>query len=277
VCSAYLLRNNKSYLKKIQILINKNYLSQQTHPIITALSIQLNEQFNQQYAIDFLKALDKNEFLPNQTVIISLQNKNRDYHGIALIRKPDGELLMLNDTIFYVAQLARSTNSLPYYISNGNSPQGIYRINGTASSSNSHIGPTSNLQLCMPFECDAQDFFDTTITDTIWTDDTYHYPVQESAVAGKAGRTEIIAHGTTVDINYYKQKPYYGFTPTMGCIATKEFWNYKNGQRVYSDQQKLTDAFLSTGQTKGYLFLINIKDYPENITLSDYKKMINSK
>jgi hypothetical protein len=289
VCSEYLLRNNKSNFKKIKSLLTKNYAAQQDNAILNALSLKLTEQFDKRYSIDFLKSLLKNEFLPNQTVVISLQNKNRDYPGIALIRKPDGELLIVNDTVFYVAQLARSTNNLPYYISNGNSPQGLYRINGTASSTNSHIGPTSNLQLCMPFECAVQDFFDTPIADSLWNNDIYntlfpislqkkyHLPIQESAIAGKAGRTEIIAHGTTVNINYYKNKPYYGLTPTMGCIATKEIWDYKNGQRVYSDQQKLTDAFLSTGRTKGYLFLINIKDSPEHITLNDFYKIINSK
>ncbi len=289
ICSEYLLRHNKSYSKQIKSLIAKNYTAQQDHAIIKALSIKLTDQFDKRYVVDFLNALQKNEFLPNQTVVLSLQNKNRDYHGIVLIRKPDGQLVMVNDTVFYVDQLARSTNNLPYYISNGNSPQGIYRINGTASSSNSHIGPTSNLQLCMPFECAAQDFFDGTIADTIWNDDLYntlfpvslqkkhHYPIYESAMAGKAGRTEIIAHGTTVNIDYYKNKSYYGFTPTMGCMATKEIWDYKNGQRLYSDQQKLTDAFLSTGRTKGYLFLINIKGTPEHITLNDYFIIINSK
>lgn len=51
-----------------------------------------------------------------------------------------------------IPQLARSISNLPYYLTNGNTPQGLYRITGTDISENKWIGPTTNIQMVMPFE-----------------------------------------------------------------------------------------------------------------------------
>jgi hypothetical protein len=103
-------------------------------------------------------------------------------------------------------QLARSGSSLPYFLTNGNTPQGIYRINGTAVARNNYIGPTPNIQLFMPYEDSLEKFFqykwDSSIAPlaayknllpTSWQN---YQPMTEAFYAGKIGRTEIIAHGT---------------------------------------------------------------------------------
>ncbi len=86
------------------------------------------------------------------------------------------------------------------------------------------IGPTANIQLSMPVETSLQNFFnDSTISDTIWNIDYYkklipedlksYLPLYYSYYAGLAGRTEIIAHGTTIDPGFYANKPYFPLTP----------------------------------------------------------------
>ena len=62
-------------------------------------------------------------------------------------------------------------------------------------------------------------------------------PLYESFYAGKAGRSEIIAHGTAINPEYYKGKQYYPYTPTQGCLSTKELWSSVNGKLIYNDQQ----------------------------------------
>jgi hypothetical protein len=294
-CAEYLLKNNINK-SKVFVLVQKRIqtafekLEKKSLIYYNAIfsaqpySYQKKEPVHE-YNKEVIKLLLNNEYLADKTLVISLQNKNRDYPGIAVIRKANGEILKFKDSIFYVQQLTRSITNLPYYISNGNTPQGIFRIDGFGVSTNTHIGTTENFQLCMPFECAVKDFFDEVVTDTIWTDAIVNriLPKQmnadyafllESTIAGKLGRYEIIAHGSTVNTDYYKTKSYKGFTPTMGCLQAKELWNYTTGERVYSDQQKLIDAYKSTRAVKGYLVVLDIIDAQRPVTIVDLKPLI---
>ena len=228
------------------------------------------------------------EFLKNQTVLFSFQRKNRNYPGLALIRDTTGNFIKdENGNVFSVPQLARSISNLPGYLTNGNTPQGIFWMHGFNTSRTSFIGPTSNIQLSMPFETSLRHFFnDTNIDDTTWTEEWYkkllpnklanYLPLYESFYAGKAGRSEIIAHGTTVDPGYYLGEKYYPQTPTMGCLCTKEIWSDEDGKRLESDQQKLVNALQNAGGAKGYCVVIEIDNAQKPITLEEILSLIQS-
>ncbi len=107
-------------------------------------------------------------------------------------------------------------------------------------------------------------------------------PLFGSYYAGMAGRTEIIAHGTTVDTKYYKAKKYFPYTPTAGCLATIELWNENNGSLQKSNQYLLTPALQKVGGAKGYLIVIEIDEnsmegYNPNkqVEFADLKKYIS--
>lgn len=187
---------------------------------------------------DFLHA----SFLPGQTVLCSFQSTDRNKPGYLMIRLADGTW-MKNEQgeELRFPQLARSISNLPFYLTNGNTPQGLYKITGVDTSDNNWIGPTTNLQMILPFEKNASDFFG---TDTSF-ENYYSYllghhlqrfiGLKESYWAGKIGRTEIIAHGTTIDPEYYKHQLYYPNTPSLGCLCSPELWNEK-GECTYSAQ-----------------------------------------
>ena len=151
---------------------------------------------------------------------------------------------------------------------------------GFAVSKSNFIGPTPNIQLTMPAETSIQHFMnDSAITDTVWTENWYkkllppqwknYTPFYESYYAGKAGRTEIIAHGSTVNPAYYKGQPYYPLTPTMGCLCTKEIWNEEDGKRTASDQQLLVNAIQQAGGANGYYIVIELNDEERPVTMED--------
>jgi hypothetical protein len=224
------------------------------------------------------------DYLPNELLVISIQRKNRNYPGLALVRLPNGQFLKNKDgSYFSVGQLARSLSNMPCFISNGNTPQGIFKITGIDTSKNYFIGPTPNLQLAMPFEY-YRDSINGILVDTSFSEEMYksllpnsfrnHKPLYESLVAGKIGRTEIIAHGTTVDVSYYTGKPYYPFTPTMGCLATCEIWNSRSGFLQTSGQLDLATAVIKTGTTKGYLIVVEINDINKPVTIGDVKPFL---
>lgn len=233
-----------------------------------------------------LKDIMAKNYLPGNTIVYSLQRKNRDWPGIVIIRDSSGNFVKDADgKIFSVPQLARSMSSLPWYLTNGNTPQGIFRMNGFEVSKLAAIGPTQNIQLMMPYETSPQFFLkDTTVTDTLWTDNLYEklLPLKwksnnnlwQTYYASKVGRTEIIAHGTTVNPEYYIGKPYYPHTPTEGCLCTKELWSSMNGKRTESNQQKLVEAVKKSGKSDGYLIVLEIDDQQKPVSLDDILSLL---
>jgi hypothetical protein len=242
-----------------------------------------------------------------QKVIYSFQRWHRDYPGLAIVQDADGHFVRDGQGRLQVfEQLARSGPDLPYFITNGSTPQGIYSIQGTEVSRTNFIGPTPNLQLLLPFEGSWDRYFllpqagqtltqpqhhrpptDTSTRDSLpsidslrlyeellpaaWRD---YAPMKEAWSAGQIGRTEIIAHGTTIDPEYFKDKPFYPLTPTMGCLCAKELWNPTTGHLLVSEQFNLVSAFLSTPGNKGYLFVINLDDQRKPVSRDELEELV---
>lgn len=206
--------------------------------------------------------LDK-DFLNGQTVLVSFQYRNRDKPGCLMIRTAGhGWMKDERGTPWCFTQLARSITNLPWYITNGNTPQGLYKITGTDISTNDWIGPTPNLQLVMPLEEAPQTFF----TDTVQSHAQYKKLLGplvkfaglfESYYAGKAGRSEIIAHGTTIPEWFYKGKTYYPCTPSLGCLCSPETWN-ESGILETSAQRDWMNVVSQLENQPSYLVVVDV-------------------
>lgn len=283
MCAEYLIQNKKDSVLKNRIstkLFKKFGDSAFINPVLIILQNRLQKpKMNKGISSEeVLKEILNKNFLPNQIVMYSFQRKDRDYPGMVLIRNGDGDFIKDSlGNIFHIPQLARSITNLPGYLRNGNTPQGIYRMYGFGVSMSNFIGPTANVQMGMPVELSLQKFFDdSTISDTTWTINWYqklipnklknYFPLYESYYAGLIGRSDIIAHGTTIDPAFYFGKPYYPLTPTEGCLCTKEIWN---GNRVESDQQKLVNGLLKAGGANGYCVVIEIDNKHAPVTIKD--------
>lgn len=283
MCSEYLIQNKKDSILKHKIsekLFTKFHDSVYINPVLNMLQERLKKpESKEAYTVkEVLKTILNKDFLPNQIVMYSFQRKNRDYPGMVMLRNAAGDFIKDSlGNFFNIPQLARSITNLPGYLRNGNTPQGIFRMYGFGVSMSSFIGPTANVQMGMPVELSLQKFFgDSTITDSVWSMDWYkkmiprqlkdYLPLYESYYAGLIGRSEIIAHGTTIDPNYYLGKPYYPLTPTQGCLCTKEIWN---GKRLESDQQKLVNGLLKAGGANGYCVVIELDNKHASVTIQD--------
>lgn len=282
ICAEYLMQHKKSDIEKK--ILSKKLLEKFTdtaykNPVLFMLSTRLaSTEVNTQSVHEVLKEVLNKNFLPHQIVMYSFQRKNRDYPGMVLIRNADGNFVRdSTGNIFHIPQLARSISNLPGYLRNGNTPQGIFKMYGFGVSMSNFIGPTANVQMGMPVELTIQKFFDdSTILDSTWTINWYqklipkklqnYLPLYSSYYSGVAGRSEIIAHGTTIDPNYYSGKPYYPLTPTQGCLCTKEIWD---GKRLESDQQKLVNGLLKAGGANGYCVVLEIDDKQAAVTIKD--------
>jgi hypothetical protein len=276
MCCEYLLLNNRQAECKelLSKKIKENPISPTAeNPFFRVLQNKLNLKIP--YKPPLADLLTK-DFLAGEMVMFSFQRSNRNFPGLVMVRNKDGAFIK-NESgkYFAVAQLARSCSNMPGYITNGNTPQGIFKVFGFDTSKSAAIGPTTNIQMVLPYE-QSQDVGDS-VTRSLGDNYRYllpaswksYYPVFEAYYAGKAGRTEIIAHGTTVNPEYYKKQTYYPLTPTEGCLCTKEIWRPTDGKRIESDQQKLADAVKKAGGANGYCIVIEIDDQQKPVGLAD--------
>ncbi len=283
----YLLRNNASpgNIKLLQKQLQQQFRGFDTITVLSELKKYLANHNNFiQHSTPDIPQLFQNQKTFSQKIIYSFQRWNRDYPGLAIIQNEDGSFVKdSSGKLLVFEQLARSASNLPYFITNGNTPQGIFSIQGTEIAHNHIIGPTPNIQLVMPFEADSiywhtpYDSAKDALTNYInllpesWRN---WEPVREAFYAGKAGRTEIIAHGTTVDPDYFKGKTYYPISPTLGCLCGKEIWNIFTGKLVLSDQFNLIHNFLSTPGDKGYLFVINLDNQQKAVSREELEQLV---
>ena len=226
------------------------------------------------------------DFLAGEVVVFSFQRSNRDYPGLVIVRRGDGTFLRNPDSSYVaIPQLARSITNLPYFLHNGNTPEGIYRMEGIGYSSSMFLGPTGNLQLRMPYEVTPAAFFhNRSISDTAWRLEAYahllphawnqDFSMYGAFFAGLAGRREIIAHGTAIDPTYYKDCVWYPETPSLGCLCAGESWG-EGGKRLSSDQQKIVDALDTAGGSQGYLVVVDLDDWPGPVTIANLEEQLN--
>ena len=281
MCAVYLLKNPDSIdIDHLAESTKARYKNDPADPFLNELLYQLSPAENKKPPL-FLHELLEKKYLPGNSLQISFQRQNRNYPGLVMVRDGNGNFIKDEDgNYFSVPQLARSISNLPGYLTNGNTPEGIFRMDGFDHSKSVFIGPTANIQLTMPFEFKASHFYkDSSLPDSAWDINRYkkmlpvnlrnYFPLLQSYYAGKAGRTEIIAHGTTVNPEYFKDIPCYPLTPTQGCLCTKEIWSETTGRLLESDQKKLSDALTKAGGPYGYAIVINIDDKEEPVSMND--------
>lgn len=284
MCAVYLMKSSQSDGDDILSMMRDTFAdSAETHPILSRLKYEITGKIQDKETIhSVLKKLFSKEFLPGEIVMYSIQRNNRDYPGLVIVRRPNGEFVKIDNVLFHVAQLARGIANLPYFLTKGNTPQGIYRMFGFGVSQSQFIGPTANIQMGMPVELSKNKFFgDSKKNNAPWSIADYaallppslrsYEPLYETFYAGAAGRNEIIAHGTTINPDYYKGSPYYPLTPTEGCLCTKELWD---GKLIESDQQKLVNALLSAGGAKGFVVVIETDDRQAPVTIEDIRPFL---
>ena len=281
-CAEYLMLTNSISSKKIKSLLHQHF---NKNDFIGFKILAQRLSNNHIIKRPPLQDIFSKNFLPGQTIIYSLQRKNRNYAGLVLIRKADGSFVKEKDgSLFHTAQLARAITNYPFYITNGNTPQGIYRWTGFDTSANAYIGPTPNLQMVMPYETSPAVFYNNKAdTTSQWSQQSYatmlptswrtYNGMYENFFAGAIGRSEIIMHGTTINPNYYKGQHYFPQTPSLGCLCSYEEWD-KQGKQVVSNQQKIVTALKSIESISGYVIVLELDDKNEAVTLQDAAKLL---
>ncbi len=270
--------NQNSFIEKRYITKTKNkFPNWEKIPQLKYLIYYLEQD---SISTPSLSDIFSNKFIEGKTIIYSLQRKDRRYPGITIIKKPNGKFVKSdNDSIFYIEQLALSVTNLPGYLSQGNTPQGIFSVVGYYNSPTPSIGPTAAVLTRIPYEVPIKLWYHKTVSRNYWAIEDYknllpkswqnYLPIYESYYAGKTGRRKIVMHGSVDDLSFYNTLPYFPLTPSKGCLTTTEIWSDSTGQNIRSNQAKLMNAFFSTKQLRGFLVVIDIDDKKEAVTIAD--------
>ncbi len=281
----YRMHPQKSTLDFINVYFDQHFSNSGNNQLLIELKKYLNNrEVNLQQKTPKLKDLFEHQKSIGTKIIYSFQRWNRDYPGIAIIQNADGSFQRdSNGHILMIEQLARAGSNLPYFLTNGNTPQGIFSITGTEVSHSLFIGPTPNFQMLMPYEADSA-FWHTSYDNSKDSLSNYnnllppswrnYAPITESYYAGKIGRSEILSHGTTIEPSFFKGKHFYPISPTQGCLCAKEIWDPTTGRLIESEQFKLLNGFLSTPGTKGFLMVINVDNQQKAVSKKEIETLL---
>lgn len=266
IASYALLRADASQAGFIQQELQARLAQQAEEPRLRALQERLKPAPANPAIAELLNA----PLLAGYPVVFSLQRADRSQRGIALVRGADGRFVREPDgRLFAVPQLTLALSGLPGTISMGNTPQGLFTVVGSGTAaSNPWIGPTPYLHAMLPVEADTATFFHGKVTEPAWSEPLYeqllpaswrgYAPFKEAWLAGRAGRSEILMHGSAVNPAYYAGSSFFPGTPTAGCLMADERWDPATGRLLASDQLRLTKAFTRDGVERGFLVVVEV-------------------
>lgn len=254
----------------LRTLVPRQFPAWADDPRLTALMRRLNPSAAVPPPLADLLAAPLRAGFP---VIVSLQRPGRQQMGLTLVRGADGRFVRdAAGQLFTSPQLALSRSGLPGTITNGNTPQGLFTLVGAGTATNPNIGPTPYLHSKLPVEASVAEFEHVAIADTPdWSEAVYDSflpeswrgvsPLKEAWLAGRAGRDELLVHGTTINPAYYVGTPYFPGTPQQGCMISAESWDPATGRLLASGQLALAQIYAAAStraDLAGYLIVVEL-------------------
>jgi len=274
VIAAYtLLQADDAAADRLRTLVPQQFPAWADDARLTALMHRLDPSTAVPPPLPELLAAPLREGFP---VIVSLQRPGRQQMGLALVRRADG--LYVRDAVgqlFTSPQLALARTGLPGTVTNGNTPQGLFTIVGAGQATNPNIGPTPYLHSKLPVEASVAEFEHADGAGNAelpgWSRAVYASylppswrgwpPFEEAWLAGRAGRDELLVHGTTLNPAYYAGSPYFPGTPQQGCLISSEDWDPASGVLLASRHLTLAQAYAAASpraDLAGYLIVVDL-------------------
>lgn len=264
-----LLQADAGYGERLRQLVPQQFPAWADDPRLTALMRRLEPSAAVPPPLPELLAAP---LRPGFPVLVSLQRPGRQFMGLALVRGADGRFVRdAAGQLFTSPQLALARTGLPGTITNGNTPQGLFTLVGAGLATNPNIGPTPYLHSKLPVEATTAEFEHADGAPADWSLAAYNSflpvswqgwaPFQEAWLAGRAGRDELIVHGTTINPAYYAGTSHYPGTPQQGCMISSEDWDPATGRLLASRQLTLAQTYAAAGaraDLAGYLIVVEL-------------------
>lgn len=214
---------------------------------------------------------------PNQLHLYVICRPDRGVLCQALLKNRRGQFVRENGQLWSVPLGLRSLHGLGWNFVRGQTPQGIYRIEGVVPQPDNQFfrayGQFSLVNLFVPFEPGAREFlpgrsgsFKGTLSayqellPSSWRN---YFPIQQSYWAGKIGRSLFRIHGSGEAPSFFSNNQRYPasstWNPTIGCLSALELYD-EAGKLQQADMPKVLQAMTLVGgkNFSGYMIVVDI-------------------
>jgi len=273
----------KGLIRQTQV---KAYHTMAAHPEIFSNFVSLQKDYNPDRKVDnsdiAQDLLDSEPEIEkyrsgaykNKPRLYVFCRHHRDYPCLMVMKNADGRLHLNNDnqTIWSQPALGLSRHGKKYNQQNGNTPSGVYRIDGVMPEADQRMVFGSFRRLILNFvsktenEVDQKYLLPASSHENLW----WH----EATTARDIGRGLFRIHGT--GLRSSDTRPYFPLVATSGCVAKRE--NTYNSVK-YKDQRELLDEmmlaqglepkFENEARLRGLLYVINLDDNKRPVTLPE--------
>lgn len=214
---------------------------------------------------------------PGQPQMYVLCRPDRGVLCRTILKDGNGEFVQENGQLWSVPLSLRSIHSLDWIFSRGQTPQGLYRIQGTVPQPDTEFfrafGQFSLVNLFVPFEPGVSEFIPgqrgkfagslsayQALLPPSWRS---YFPIQQTYWAGKAGRGLFRIHGSGEATTFFSNNSRYptsaDWNPTIGCLSALEIYD-DSGRLLEADMPKILEALRSVGGNSftGYLIVVEV-------------------
>jgi hypothetical protein len=236
-------------------------------------------------AIPPLRDLLQWTIAPQQLHLYVLCPRDRGLLCRAVLKDQSGQFVRQSGQLWSVPLLSRSLHNLAWNFERGETPQGIYRIEGVVPQPDFDFfgayGQFALVKLFVPFESGVRSFLPgqrrfmgtlaayQSLLPPSWRN---YFPIQQTYWAGKAGRSLFRIHGSGEATNFFSGKERYpasaDWNPTIGCLSALEIYD-ETGHLQQADMPKILDALTTAGgkNFSGYMIVVEVPDAtPDSIS-----------
>lgn len=212
----------------------------------------------------------------NSVRIFMFCRQNRLYPCLMVMKDINGNPVRGEDgSLWSNGALASAVTGLPSYERNGNTPAGIFTIDSVMPTADQQLSYGKFRRMMLNFVPKSKEevLLKSLLPKSSWEADWW----KVSTVAREIGRNLFRIHGSG-RMNTDPNTPYFPFNRTHGCIAQRE--NTYNGV-TYKDQRNLLDSIMKAMEltpkyenepkVKGILYIVEIEDKSEAVSLADLK------
>lgn len=230
----------------------------------------------------------------NQPHLYVICRSNRGTLCRAILKDQTGQFVREQEQLWSVPLLLRSLHDLSWTFRQGQTPQGIYRIEGTVPQPDTEFfrayGLFPLVKLFVPFEPGVKAFlpgqqgpFTGSVAEyqallpPTWRN---YFPLQQAYWAGKVGRGLFRIHGSGEAPTFFSNNERYptsrDWNPTIGCLSAIELYD-DSGRLLQADMPKILKALARAGgpDRTGYLIVVDVPGPAETpISLSELEAAI---
>jgi len=215
--------------------------------------------------------------VPGEPQVYVLCRPDRGVLCRAILKTGTGEFYREEEGLWSVLLSGRSLHDLPWQFRRGETPQGLFRMEGTVPQPDTEyfraFGFFDLVNLYIPFETGVKAFIPAQSGTLSGGLSAYqallpprwrgYGPIQQSYWAGKQGRSLFRIHGTGEDPSFFRNNRHYpaseGWNPAIGCLSAQEQYDAQ-GRLITGGMPTLLQALTAVGgqDFTGYVTVVEV-------------------